>query len=204
MKNIEDKTIEFYEKNSNNYFKSTLSADMSEAYNRFITYVKPDGVIIDLGMGSGRDIKYFMQEGFVVHGIDASEELCRLAIEYTGAIIQCQTIQKWEPQIQYDGVWANASLIHLSIEEVKTFIERLPRILSNTGVLYISIKEGKGECIDEHGRYFNGVTLGDIEKFIKNVKDYLILDTWISEDTLLRTNIKWRNIIIGSTKEKMV
>lgn len=104
------------------------------------------------------------------------------------------------PHIQYDGVWANASLIHLPIEDVNIFIQRLPRILSDFGVLYLSLKEGLCEGIDEEGRYFNGLSVDYISSALSTVKELSILENWISEDVLARTNIKWRNIIIGKQR----
>lgn len=202
MQNMNEKTIDFYNTNAVSYFDSTVGVDMSEAYNRFIKYMKPEGVIIDVGAGSGRDVKYFKAAGFDVYGIDASAEMCRLSTEYTGTIIRCQTIQNWEPHIQYDGVWANASLIHLPIKDVENFIKRLPRILADTGVLYLSLKEGLSEGFDEKGRYFNGVSIDDISRVLSTVKELSIIENWISEDTMSRINIKWRNIIIRKTKEK--
>lgn len=196
MQNMKEKTIDFYNKNAVSYFNSTVEVDMSEAYNRFLKYVKPQGTIIDIGAGSGRDIKYFIKAGFEVYGIDASEELCRLSAEYTGAIIQCQTIQDWIPHMQYDGVWANASLIHLQRKEVEDFISRLLEVLSQEGVIYISLKEGIAEGVDEKGRYFNGLTIKDIRILLSRGGNYSIVETWLSEDALLRSDVKWRNIVV--------
>lgn len=194
------KTIDFYNINAISYFNSTIGVDMSDAYNRFIKYMKPQGTIIDIGAGSGRDIKYFMKAGFEVQGIDASEELCRLSAEYTGAIIKCQTIQDWIPHMQYDGVWANASLLHLQKREVEDFINRLSKVLSEEGVLYISLKEGMDEGVDEEGRYFNGLTIEDISLLLSRYQNYSIVENWISEDALLRRDVRWRNIIICRNK----
>lgn len=202
MQRIMEKTVDYYNNNAISYFNSTIEADMSEAYDRFIKYMKPEGLIIDVGAGSGRDIKYFMTAGFKVHGIDASEQLCRLSTDYTGTIIRCQTIQSWEPHIKYDGIWANASLIHLPIEDVNGFIKRVPRILSDSGVIYLSLKEGLSEGKDEKGRYFNGLSADDINGIVSTVKELSIIENWISEDAMLRANTKWRNIIIKKTKEK--
>lgn len=202
MQNI-TKTIDFYNINAISYFNSTIGVDMSDAYNRFIKYMKPQGTIIDIGAGSGRDIKYFMKAGFEVQGIDASEELCRLSAEYTGAIIKCQTIQDWIPHMQYEGVWANASLIHLQKREVEDFINRLSKVLSEEGVLYISLKEGMDEGVDEKGRYFNGMTIDDISLSLSRYQDYSIVENWVSEDALLRRDVRWRNIIIRRNKESI-
>lgn len=194
------KTIDFYNINAISYFNSTIGVDMSDAYNRFIKYMKPQGTIIDIGAGSGRDIKYFMKAGFDVQGIDASEELCRLSAEYTGAIIKCQTIQDWIPHMQYEGVWANASLLHLQKREVEDFINRLSKVLSEEGVLYISLKEGMDEGVDEEGRYFNGLTIDDISLLLSRYQNYSIVENWISEDALLRRDVRWRNIIVCRNK----
>lgn len=204
MQSIKEKTIDFYNINAISYFNSTVRTDMSEAYNRFIKYMKPKGVIIDIGAGSGRDIKYFSEAGFKVHGIDASKELCRLSTEYTGILVECQTIQGWVPYIQYDGVWANASLIHLSIDEVSSFIKQLPKILSDTGVLYLSLKEGLCESVDENGRYFNGISINDVSYMLSTFTELSIIESWISEDKMSRENIKWINMIIGNAKEKNI
>ena len=194
------KTIDFYNINAISYFNCTIGVDMSDAYNRFIKYMKPQGTIIDIGAGSGRDIKYFMKAGFDVQGIDASEELCRLSAEYTGAIIKCQTIQDWIPHMQYEGVWANASLIHLQKREVEDFINRLSKVLSEEGVLYISLKEGMDEGVDEEGRYFNGLTIDDISLLLSRYQNYSIVENWISEDALLRRDVRWRNVIVCRNK----
>ena len=91
MQSMKEKTIDFYNINAASYFNSTVG-DMSEAYIRFIKFVKPQGLIMDIGAGSGRDIKHFMKAGFEVYGIDASEELCRISTEYTGTIIRLSLI----------------------------------------------------------------------------------------------------------------
>lgn len=172
MQSMKEKTIDFYNIDAASYFNSTVGVDMSEVYIHFTKYVKPQGIIIDIGVGSGRDIKYFMKAGFEVYGIDASEELCRLSTEYTGAIIGCQTIQEWIPHIQYDGVWANVSLIHLPLEDVNIFIQRLPKILSNIGVMYLSLKEGLREEIDVEGQYLNGLSIDYINSALSIIRSF--------------------------------
>ena len=195
MQNMNE-TINFYNINAISYFEKTVEVDMSETYKRFVEHMKPHGVIIDTGAGSGRDVKYFLESGFKVHGIDASKELCKLSSEYTGVRIKCQTIQEWKPYIQYDGIWANASLIHLKKSEVEDFIKRLPEVISADGVIYISLKEKIKEGFDKEGRYFNGLTINDIIFLLSQIGNYLIVENWISEDALLRQDVKWRNIII--------
>lgn len=201
MQNISDaSTINFYNLNSKSYFTSTVNVDMSNCYERFTKYLKPGDSIIDVGAGSGRDIKYFLKCGFNVEGIDASVELCKLASDYTGVKVKCCTIEEWRPEKKYSGVWANASLLHLPLEDINIFIQHLPEILSDEGVLFLSFKENLCEGIDEFGRFFNGLSVDIINNALSIGKEFSILENWVSKDELLRTKIRWRNIVIGKKK----
>lgn len=40
--------------------------------------------VLDFGCGSGRDTKYFIEQGYHVEAIDGSEELCKRASELAG------------------------------------------------------------------------------------------------------------------------
>lgn len=201
MQNISDAyTINYYNLNARSYFASTVNADMSDCYERFIKYLKPGDSIIDVGAGSGRDIKFFLKCGFVVEGIDASAELCKLASDYTGISVKCCTMQEWRPEKKYNGIWANASLLHLPLEDINIFIQQLPEKLSDEGVMYLSFKENLCEGIDEFGRYFNGLSFDIINNALSIGKEFSILENWVSKDELSRTKIKWRNIVIGKKK----
>ena len=203
MKNMEEtnKTIDYYNSNAVQYFSNTLNVDMSECCDRFLKYIVPGGRIIDIGAGSGRDIKYFKDRGYVVEGIDASEEMCRLAANYSGVKVSCERIQDWHPQRKYDGIWANASLLHLKIDEVRAFFDQVVMALSERGVMYISLKSGILTGVDERGVFYFGYERDGVRKLVSDV-DMYILDYWDSDDALDRVGTNWINIIIS--KQKML
>lgn len=58
--------------------------DFYETQNRFSTLLPEHGYILDFGCGSGRDTKYFLEQGFYVDATDGSEEMCHIASNYTG------------------------------------------------------------------------------------------------------------------------
>lgn len=197
MQNISDaSTINYYNLNARSYFASTVNADMSDCYERFIKYLKPGDSIIDVGAGSGRDIKYFVKCGFVVEGIDASAELCKLASDYTGVSIKCCTIKEWRPEKKYNGIWANASLLHLNMEEIQKFICSIPDILQNKGILYFSLKSGIATGIDADGRFFSDVSEEKVQQFIEKSTAITIVDMWKTEDKLNRSGFSWINVIV--------
>ncbi len=189
-------TIDFYNSHAKTYFDSTVDADMSECYERFLKYLMPGDNIIDVGAGSGRDIRYFLDRGYKVEGIDASSELCKLASEYTGVAVQCRTIQEWNPACTYKGIWANASLLHLSIEEIQNFIYKIPDILREGGVAYFSFKSGIVTGADSEGRFFTNVTEAEVQQIIKKSTAISMVDMWRTEDKLNREGFYWINVIV--------
>lgn len=189
-------TINYYNSNAKSYFSSTVNVDMSTCYERFVKYLKPGGCIIDVGAGSGRDIMYFLKCGFEVEGIDASVELCKLASDYTGVKVECNTIQEWKPEKRYNGIWANASLLHLDIEEIQKFMDRISDMLQDKGVLYFSLKSGIVTGTDSDGRFFTDVSEENIQHFIEKNTDVSIVNMWQTEDKLNREGICWINVIL--------
>lgn len=197
MQNISDaSTINYYNLNAKSYFESTVHADMSDYYERFIEYLNPGDSIIDIGAGSGRDVKYFLKCGFDVEGIDASVELCKLASDYTGVSIKCCTIQEWRPEKKYNGIWANASLLHLNMEEIQKFMCGIPDLLQDKGILYFSLKSGITTGIDTDGRFFTDVSEEKVQQFIEKSTAITIVDMWKTEDKLNRSGFSWINVIV--------
>ena len=191
-----NKTIDYYNNNAAQYFSNTVNVDMSECCDRFLKYVVPGGRIIDIGAGSGRDIKYFKDKGYDVDGIDASEEMCRLASEYSGSEVICEMIQDWYPTQKYDGIWANAALLHLSIIEIEKFVCRVSDYLNSDGVFYISMKKGVQTGSDNNGRLFTDFSEKKAQEIVSKNTALEIIDSWIMEDGLGRNEAKWLNVIM--------
>ena len=198
MINMEEtnKTIEYYNINAAQYFSNTVNVDMSECCDRFLKYVVPGGRIIDIGAGSGRDIKYFKDRGYVVEGIDASEEMCRLAADYSGAEVSCERIQDWHPEKKYDGIWANASLLHLLFNEIEEFVCQASDYLNPNGVLYISMKTGIQTGCDNNGRFFTDFSEEKVQQIVAKSTAFIVIDSWETGDGLSREGLRWINLIL--------
>ena len=76
-----------YNTHADRYSEITRNADMSDIYKRFEENLKPGCRILDLGCGSGRDSKYFLDKGYDVVSLHASEAMCRKTQELTTYVI---------------------------------------------------------------------------------------------------------------------
>ena len=191
MKNKASETIEYYNDNAEDYFNYTVDVDMSEHYKRFLKYLPDNAYILDVGCGSGRDSMFFKSVGYRVKAIDGSEKLCELASAYLGEKVE----NKWFMEVDYtdlfDGIWANASLLHAERNTIDLVIEKLRKALKEKGIIYASFKYGDGDRV-QGDRYYNDQN----EETIKYLfKDFIVKELWKSDDKIPGRDEKWINII---------
>ena len=189
-------TLDYYNKNSEEYFNSTLNVDMTNTYKEFLKLVPEGGKILDLGCGSGRDSMNFMKLGYEVTAVDGSKELAKKASLLLGKEVIVSTFEELELKEKFHGIWACASLLHIKKEDLKIVLNNLYNNLEDNGVFYMSFKYGEKEYVDDKNRYFNCFTDESIIRFINENTKYNILGLYITEDKLGRVNeVKWLNLI---------
>ena len=189
-------TLDYYNKNSEEYFNSTLNVDMTNTYKEFLKLVPEGGKILDLGCGSGRDSMNFMKLGYEVTAIDGAKELAKKASVLLGKEVIVSTFEELELKEKFHGIWACASLLHIKREDLKIVLNNLYNNLEDNGVFYMSFKYGEKEYVDDKNRYFNCFTDEIIISFINENTKYNILGLYITEDKLGRVNeVKWVNLI---------
>ena len=189
-------TIEYYNKNSKDYFDSTVNVDMSASYEEFINLLPKGSKILDLGCGSGRDSLQFMKLGYDVTAVDGSLELAKRAAKLLGKEVIVSSFEELQLEDKYDGIWACASLLHLDNNALRDVLNKLYDNLNDSGIFYMSFKYGTSEFIDKNNRYFNMFTEDRLIKFIEENTKYNILQISGADDSLGRGNeVKWINVL---------
>lgn len=149
------KTLDYYHKNSYAFFDRTIDIDMTEKYKMFLPLLPEQAHILDLGCGSGRDSKYFLSQKFKVTAIDGSEEMVRLATEYTGLNVLLMKFQDLSFQNKFDAVWANASLLHVPYEKLNIILRKIHSSLKEDGILHMSFKHGNTHRVIEDRDFYD-------------------------------------------------
>ena len=190
-----DHTKDYYKNNAEQFAKETVDADIGDVRARFLKHIPEGGTILDFGCGSGRDTKAFKDAGYDVYAIDGSEELCRMASEYSGVEVKCMDFFSFDEVDKYDGIFACASLLHVSPERLPELITKMLVSLKKGGVIYMSFKYGdfSGE---RDGRHFTDLNEESFRKILSLVKGARLLEEWHSEDVRRGKTASWLNEII--------
>src|SRR5690606_13252190 len=172
-------TMNYYDAKSQEFIDSTLSLDMSALYAQFEPHLNKDALILDLGCGPGRDLKYFNQK-YKAIGLEPSKTLATFARDYSGAEVIEADIQSFETDIKFDGIWACASLLHLKSSELSPVFKKLSGMLKPNGIIYTSFKYGNFE-VERNGRYFTDLTEESVVDHLKE-SGLVINKFWVTED----------------------
>lgn len=191
----ENKTLDYYNNNAEEFCQSTVDADMSVCYQMFEKYLKPGAKILDLGCGSGRDSKYFLNKGYDVTAIDGSQEICKYASEYLQRSVQCVRFDDMKFQDEFDGVWACASLLHVEADKLIDVMKKVWNSLKTDGILYASFKYGTEER-EKDGRYFVDMDAMRVRELLEADGMFQVLEFQVTGDVRDgRSSEKWMNVV---------
>lgn len=194
-------TIEYYNQNAETFIDSTRSVDFTRIQNLFLEYLPKGARILDFGCGSGRDTKYFLEQGYQVDAMDGSEELCKSASEYTGICVQHRYFEELEEIETYDGIWACASILHLKKKELPAVLEKMSRALKHGGIMYLSFKYGAFEG-ERNGRYFTDLTEETMAELLAAFPELKVEKQWMTGDVRAdRKGEPWLNLIVRKVRE---
>ena len=192
---IESSTLHYYTNHAMDYISGTIVADMGDVRSRFVSLLQPGAYILDLGCGSGRDTKAFLDAGYRVDAVDGSAELCRFASNYTGIPVRQMLFQDLDSAEAYDGIWACASILHLPKKELEVTLHRIQRALKPGGILYTSFKHGTFEGL-RNGRYFTDFTEETLQELWERIPALPIEEIWITGDVRPgREEERWINLL---------
>jgi SAM-dependent methyltransferase len=192
-------TQEYYEKNAKQFIKETLDKEMHTQYALFEKYISEPSSILDAGCGSGRDSLYFKNRGHQITAFDNSKEMCDFAAELLGQEVLHLGFEDLSFEKSFDAIWASASLLHISKEQMPDMLQKLATALKDKGTVYASFKYGKNEFVKE-GRFFNAYTEESFTQLIEQTS-FTCSEILILKDTRPhREEESWLNAILTIDK----
>jgi len=150
-----------------------------EGTDAFVRELPNGGRVLDVGCGSGVKSEYLIAHGLNVVGIDVSDKLLDIARrevpEGDFRVLSMTDLEKM-PET-FDGVFAQASLLHIPKEDAGEVVKKMAERLAPGGLLYIAVKEVREgrpeeEVVKEHDygvafeRFFSYFTMAELERYL--------------------------------------
>jgi SAM-dependent methyltransferase len=151
---VDEETLQFYRANATAYAGREISSRQARL-SAFLALLAPDATILELGCGAGGDTAEMLARGFDVLPTDGSPEMAEVAARRLGRPVGTLLFHDLDAVDAYDGVWANACLLHVPRDELAQVLARIRRALKPGGVFYASFKTGEAEGRDTLNRYYN-------------------------------------------------
>ncbi|MFA5853715.1 MAG: class I SAM-dependent methyltransferase [Patescibacteria group bacterium] len=164
--NYKSETIAAYDAYPDRFdqeFEQHMLRHNSEHIRRFLAALRGPRVL-DLGSGPGNHAAAFVHAGCDVLCGDLSVamiEQCRKK----GLEAEVLDLETFELGRRFNGVWANACLLHLPKKQIPGVLDRIRRHLEPTGVFACGVKEGEGE------RFESDVDYPDTQRFFSRYTD---------------------------------
>jgi SAM-dependent methyltransferase len=150
---VDEDTLHFYRSNAQAYAAREIAKH--QRLTRFLALVPAGGTILELGCGAGADSAQMLAHGFDVCPTDGSPEMASEASRRLGRPVETLLFHDLSKVEAYDGVWANACLLHVPRPELAQVLARIWRALRPGGHFYASFKAGDAAGRDALNRYYN-------------------------------------------------
>jgi len=148
LKRLVARTLADYEQSADEFWAGTKGHDVTQNYAALLDNLEGPApyTLLDLGCGPGRDLAYFRSLGHQAVGLDGCAAFVAAARARTGCEVLQQDFLALElPAGRFDGIFANASLFHVPVQELPRVLRELHACLKPRGVLFASNPRGQGQ-----------------------------------------------------------
>jgi SAM-dependent methyltransferase len=170
-------TLEFYAAEASAYGARSDGIGISKSLAAFLAELPKGAAVLDLGCGTGRDTRALIEAGMTVTAVDGSPEMAGEAERRLAMPVRVQLFENLDDVEAFDGIWANASLLHVPRAGLPAVFARVYRALKPGALLYASFKSGGNDGRDKLGRYYNYLDADEVIALLHGA------GTWSSIDT---------------------
>ncbi len=190
-------TLDYYRVNAATYVQETIDNNAHHPIRqRFVDLLSPNSQILDLGCGSGRDSRFFLDHGHQVTAVDAVTEIAEYAEKILGRTVRVMKAEELDEEGRYDGIWACASLVHIPKSRMALIFSRILNGLKPGGIWYMSFKKGESEIQDEKQRFFNNYTIPLLQQLLLQFPGVEVTDFSESSALLRGKKQLWINVLV--------
>jgi len=196
---VDEQTIQAYS-NDHAEFIAKYDSACGGIADYFATSFSSATKVLDIGCGSGHDLRTLHEMGYSADGIDPCPEFVEstsIRMCQYGATVEVDSLPslKSVKDESYDAALCSAVLMHLPEEQLFDAAFSIRRILHEKGRLLISVPlQGEGTPLESNGRLFNEISPDQIELLFERI-GFRLISRWDSDDALGRVGRQWASLL---------
>ncbi|HEX4917412.1 MAG TPA: class I SAM-dependent methyltransferase, partial [Limnobacter sp.] len=158
----------------------------------------PGSKVLEIGLGSGRDMACLHANGYEVLGVEPSSTLRDVAIhfhpELAGKVLDGALPTLNVGKAEFDAVLCSAVLMHVPPSLLFDSALQIRHCLKTNGRLLVSLPLSRGDTNyahrDQHGRLFAPYTPDQIDTLFSRL-GFVLIARWNTDDALSRNGTSW-------------
>lgn len=168
----EKETIRYYHEqaeqwvaNRGGYSKLSCWTDEVDEFHRLL----PQGKILEIGSGAGKEAALLVSKGYDYTGIDAALGLLQVAQNFNPmlSLFHMDVFDMNFADNTFDGFWCAATLLHIPKSKINEALRAIKRVIKSDGIGFISLMKGLDEVIDqETNRFFAQYILNEMSTIL--------------------------------------
>ena len=146
---------EYYQENHRKYYDQTFSIDPTSFLSPLARCLHPGSTVLDVGCGSGRDMRWLKDQDFQPEGFERSQGLAGLARVHSGCPVLEGDFDVHDfSGMKMDAILLVGALVHVPHEQFSGVLSNILRALKPEGFTLITMKEGQKISEDAGDRVF--------------------------------------------------
>lgn len=192
--------IEYYSTNAKALAEQYNSVTFESVHKDWLDEIPKEGMVLDVGAGSGRDARYLAAKGLSVVAVEPALNIRELAQTY-----QVNTPIHWlsdtlpelsevyKLQTKFDLILLSAVWMHIAPSLRERAFRKLSSLLKPNGKLVISLRHG--QCQDERTMY--AVSADELAQYASQFGlIYKLLTPDQAPDKLGRSDVSWQTVLL--------
>ncbi len=130
----------FYEDHHEAYFQATAHLDPTPFLTPLVDRLKPGATILDVGCGSGRDLRWLAEHGFKPTGFELSPKLAKMAKHFSQQKVIKGDFTSFDfSKLSFDAILLVGALVHLPHTDIPAVLVHICKALGEQGLLLLSL-----------------------------------------------------------------
>ncbi|MCH8479188.1 MAG: methyltransferase domain-containing protein [Wenzhouxiangella sp.] len=198
----DSKTLSYYNNHVEEVYARYEALEGSGIARYFPTSFTSGSRILDVGAGSGRDLRELLKLGFDAYGVEPADKMREMVIanhpQLKHRLFAGSLPNELTSYVKYDGIVCSAVLMHLPSNLLFDSMVTLRDLLVEKGRLLISIPASRtdisAEHRDAHDRLFSPITPNQLKLLCKRLALECI-EEHIDTDSLGRAGTSWCTLL---------